>query len=524
MAFDPYSQWLLIPAGPRPPSYYRLVRVPAEETAEDRIREAGNAQFERVRRNQLGPQRQQVAGVLSEISRGIDCLIDPQRRAEYRAVWLRDTMAYWLRADRGPADDSDKSKAAPRKTDGGGKPSPEPPIPVPRPDDVVPAVGSAWDQEGLLLRLTVYDGEVHLLVSSATSVPGGGTSPFVPPPAFPPRPLGGPPGGPAPFAPPSPTTFEAISDEADFDAQVLDYNSLRECGRADRVLVKGTVCDPTEAAYRLNDKVPLVSIKTLQKSGRPDTLVNVDGPQRTAVQPDPSLTGLSRLLRTPPAPGTEVEFTCYVQDTGLPEGTLHVSPSVGISPQGGNPVEPARVPVRLAEGRAPRSSLYRGSRMCVAARVASSGPDDLVFESGEVLPDMTREKENWRRERQDPASPRSSSLTITGLFQSRSEKFSETLQQEQACIGVRKLFGEDEALEVFYGPSALIDEFLGGLKDGTLLALGTSAAAGCIDGSVYVFKEPTRPAAAGAPAEGPPVGPPRPRRGAIDDPFGAPRP
>ena len=53
-----------------------------------------------------------------------------------------------------------------------------------------------------------------------------------------------------------------------------------------------------------------------------------------------------------------------------------------------------------------------------------------------------------------------------------------------------------------------------------------SLAAACSDGSVYLFKEPTRPAAGGAAVAKPEIGPPRPPRprrvAPDDDPFGAP--
>lgn len=739
MAFDPYAQWLLIPAGRRPPSYYRLLQISAVETAEDRIREAGNQQYERVRRNQLGPQRHLVAGLLSEISRGMDCLIDPQRRAEYRAQWLRDTIEYWLHADRAAADvyelveefpftpaqqhlrqtiaavrrcldesnhdqatanragelrgvldaaeaaladpaayeqyhrpvlarlqedavkkfgdnrrrwnaghlrtwlaeaqwihpartaavarslaesqpqeqqrllremfpstappvrtqekpeptplpdvlpavvpvvekalppvvpvattplptvkaivpagqsasvakrplepvklvkpssggvpwyiscpligatllgawlvvrphldfgdtdvttaenpskDTEKNQTAPWTTNGGQKPPrPDQPGPAPKPD-IAPTKGSAWEREGMLLRLTVYDGEVHMLVSNAAgNAPGSSPPPFgqLPPPdprGLPGRMGGSPvpsPGFPGPPGMPSAASsamssvvaaaaFEAFTDEADFDAQLIDYCSLREYGKSERVLVKGTVCGSDEAGYRLDDKVPLVGIQQIQKPGQPDSLIVVDGPKRTAAQLDPSIAGLSRLLRSPPEPKTEVEFSCYVQDFNAQERTLYVSPSLGTTypgPVGNNgPIQPARVPVQLVESRTSRATPFRGLRVHVVARVATSGLGDLVLEAGEVLPDPTREKENWRNARQNPDSMRYSTLAMTGVFQSRSEKFSQTLQQEQACIGVRKLFWEDEYFEAFYVPSPSADQFLAGLKDGDRL-------------------------------------------------------
>lgn len=104
MEFDPYEQWLQIPPGRRPASYYDLVGVSAEETDGRRIDAAATRRYEHVRKYVLGPQGEQAHRILSELSRAVSCLTDPKRREQYDRRRIRESVRRWLTADQQPAD------------------------------------------------------------------------------------------------------------------------------------------------------------------------------------------------------------------------------------------------------------------------------------------------------------------------------------------------------------------------------------------------------------------------------------
>ena len=59
-AFDPYHQWLGIPATEQPPNHYRLLSVPLWEPDLDVIEAAAERQTVFLRTFQLGPSRARV--------------------------------------------------------------------------------------------------------------------------------------------------------------------------------------------------------------------------------------------------------------------------------------------------------------------------------------------------------------------------------------------------------------------------------------------------------------------------------
>ena len=83
MEFDPYAQWLRIPADRRPPSYYDLLGLPAFESDAVRIRQCVLERSEQVRRYQLGPHSQSAIQLLGELSRAFDTLTSPDRKLQY---------------------------------------------------------------------------------------------------------------------------------------------------------------------------------------------------------------------------------------------------------------------------------------------------------------------------------------------------------------------------------------------------------------------------------------------------------
>jgi len=94
--FDPYAEWLKIPPGRRPPSYYDLLGVPDDETDQQRVEEAASERVEGVRARALGEQGQRVTPILNELARALDCLLDPERRQAYDEKHLGEVVRRWL--------------------------------------------------------------------------------------------------------------------------------------------------------------------------------------------------------------------------------------------------------------------------------------------------------------------------------------------------------------------------------------------------------------------------------------------
>jgi len=102
--FDPYGQWLQIPAARRPPSYYDLVGVPDGETDGERMDDAAMERIERVRTRALGRYGEHVTQLLNELAEALDCLIDPCRRNAYDRDKLHRAVDRWLESGRKPSD------------------------------------------------------------------------------------------------------------------------------------------------------------------------------------------------------------------------------------------------------------------------------------------------------------------------------------------------------------------------------------------------------------------------------------
>jgi len=83
--FDPYRDWLDIPAAEQPPTYYRLLGIAAAEANPEAIKEAALRQTTRVRMYQTGPQAELCTRVLNEIAKARAVLLNPKMRQKYDA-------------------------------------------------------------------------------------------------------------------------------------------------------------------------------------------------------------------------------------------------------------------------------------------------------------------------------------------------------------------------------------------------------------------------------------------------------
>lgn len=81
MEFDPYRQWLQIPADRLPPSPWALLGLAEGETDLDRIHRSAAERYEHVRKYILGPQGDQAQRLLTELSRAVTQLTQRQEPA-----------------------------------------------------------------------------------------------------------------------------------------------------------------------------------------------------------------------------------------------------------------------------------------------------------------------------------------------------------------------------------------------------------------------------------------------------------
>lgn len=91
--FDPYLNWLGIPAHEQPPNLYRLLGIVLFESNPQVIEQAADRQSLAVGAFQAGPQGELCQRLLSEIAMAKYNLLDPQQKAGYDA-YLQETLAY----------------------------------------------------------------------------------------------------------------------------------------------------------------------------------------------------------------------------------------------------------------------------------------------------------------------------------------------------------------------------------------------------------------------------------------------
>ncbi len=82
-AFDPYHQWLGIPKGKRPPTYYQLLGISPSETDRSVIETAADRQRDFVRKFRGGEHDDLAVDVLVQIDDACLTLLDPETRQKY---------------------------------------------------------------------------------------------------------------------------------------------------------------------------------------------------------------------------------------------------------------------------------------------------------------------------------------------------------------------------------------------------------------------------------------------------------
>ncbi len=83
--FDPYQQWLGISAEQRPPTYYQLLGITAQEQDAAEIAEAAQRRTNHLRFYQNGPAAADANRLLQEIAQARRVLCDPAQRRDYDA-------------------------------------------------------------------------------------------------------------------------------------------------------------------------------------------------------------------------------------------------------------------------------------------------------------------------------------------------------------------------------------------------------------------------------------------------------
>jgi hypothetical protein len=81
--FDPYLEWLQIPAHRRPPNHYDLLGLSDFESDGQRIQQAALTRAGQVRRYQLGRHADDALRLIGELSTAFDCLSTPDRKRQY---------------------------------------------------------------------------------------------------------------------------------------------------------------------------------------------------------------------------------------------------------------------------------------------------------------------------------------------------------------------------------------------------------------------------------------------------------
>ncbi len=84
-SFDPYDQWLGIPAAQQPANHYRLFGLPLFEGDLEVIANVTQQVMARVREFQIGPRSEYSQRLLNELAAARVCLKDTERKAKYDA-------------------------------------------------------------------------------------------------------------------------------------------------------------------------------------------------------------------------------------------------------------------------------------------------------------------------------------------------------------------------------------------------------------------------------------------------------
>lgn len=90
---DPYTQFLGLPPGPRPPSYYELLGLEMFCSHHERINQAVRKQFRIIKPFQDHPERRSretIQDIMNEIATARVVLVDPERKEDYDLALASD--------------------------------------------------------------------------------------------------------------------------------------------------------------------------------------------------------------------------------------------------------------------------------------------------------------------------------------------------------------------------------------------------------------------------------------------------
>ena len=84
-AFDPYDEWLGIPAEDQPPHHYQLLGIDLFENDGEKIASAALSRTETLRTYQLGSHFEASQKILNQVAKAKLCLLDAEKKAAYDA-------------------------------------------------------------------------------------------------------------------------------------------------------------------------------------------------------------------------------------------------------------------------------------------------------------------------------------------------------------------------------------------------------------------------------------------------------
>ncbi len=79
--FDPYHQWLGIPASEQPPHHYRLLGIPAFEESPTVIENAADQRMAHLRTFQTGKHAAESQRLLNEVAAARVCLLNAEKKS-----------------------------------------------------------------------------------------------------------------------------------------------------------------------------------------------------------------------------------------------------------------------------------------------------------------------------------------------------------------------------------------------------------------------------------------------------------
>src|SRR5260221_4743665 len=97
MSEDLYGEWLKVPAGKRPPNYFDLPGMAPDVEDAKAIDQAARRKAKRVKEHQSEALAGQCAALIQEIARARAVLLDPAKRAAYRASLANQSADPWWR-------------------------------------------------------------------------------------------------------------------------------------------------------------------------------------------------------------------------------------------------------------------------------------------------------------------------------------------------------------------------------------------------------------------------------------------